>query len=343
MAYSALGELLIVFLLIVSSGRIFFLKYERIDTLAALAPAAFIISILQILAWNADIISVSLFVLSALAVITNIHALSRSAARLYVDHYSPVFIIFSVIVLLASVSGAVVIFRFAPVNVKPSDFGVSEKKLRMAGTFESGFIPAASFERSSADVYVYARTDGAAKNKTVILGCDKRGDAANYRPYMILLAKEGYTVITCDFYAEDGRWFTSPADWKYFRRFAMLIEFISQKTAFMKQKEFYTFGMMREFRAMETIAEKLFPGNGKYFLVSDVMGDTAAKELRKQNPRTISGMISLDSVMEYKTPGFGCVEQTDPLTAWYFGCSRDAKLFIPRYLVLQTVKAMGEK
>src|SRR5574344_576392 len=343
MVYSALGELLVVFLLIVSCGRIFFLKYERIDTLAVLAPAAFIIRILQILAWNADIISASLFVLSVLAVLTNIHALSRSAARLYVDHYSPVFIIFSVVVLLASVLSAVVIFKFAPVNVKPSDFGVSETKLRMSGTFESGFTPVTSFERSSADVYMYTRADGTGKNKTVLVGCDKRGDAANYRPYMILLAKEGYTVLACDFYAEDGHWFTTPADWKYFRRFAMCIEFVSEKTAFMKQKEFYTFGMMREYKAMETIADKLSPGKGKYFLVSDVMGDTAAKELRKQNPRKISGMISLDSVMEYKTPGFGCVEQTAPLAAWYFGCRRDTKLFIPRYLVLQTVKAMGEK
>ena len=42
------------------------------------------------------------------------------------------------------------------------------------------------------------------------------------------------------------------------------------------------------------------------------MGKTALSDFEKSNSEKIIGSFCLDSVSEYKTAGYGCVEQTDP-------------------------------
>lgn len=346
MTYSVLGELLIVFLLVVNSSRIFFLKYERVDTLAVLAPLAVVVALLQTAAWNADFISILILAVSLLALFTNMHSLARSASGLYVDHYSPVFIFFSVVVLICSLLTGVVIVKFAPVSVNASDSGVTETKIRLTGSFARGFSDAGYTDRTDAQLYVYKPADTKSAEQTdntvVIVGSDKRGDAAAYRPYMILLAEKGYTVVTCDFSAKDGGWFNTIADRRIVRRFAMLVAYLNDKEQFVRQKDFYTFGMIREYKAMMDIADKKFGSGRKFLIVSDGMADTAAVDVMKQSGGRVQGVFALDSISEYKTPGFGFVEQTDPLVASYFGLARDNTLFIPRYAVLKSVEAFKE-
>lgn len=341
MSYSVLGEMLVAFLLIVNSSRIFFLRYERIDTLAVLSPAALFIILLQIIAWNADFISVLLLIISIISLFTNMHALARSASRLYVDHYSPVFIIFSVIILVCSLFSTFVLVKYSPVEVKASDFNVIETKTRFKGSFSEGFTKAGYTDGTDAVLYVYEPASGKSAPEIVLVGCDKRGDAERYRPYMILLANEGYTVAACDFRAQDGKWFNTIADWHIIRRLAMCLSYLKDKKQFERQKDFYTFGMIREYTAMENIVSAKFGGR-QYFLVSDGMSVTAAGDVMRESGGKVKGIFALDSIAEYKTPGLGCIEQTDPLLASFLGYTRDKALFIPRYLVLKTVKAMEE-
>lgn len=338
MAYSVFGDLLVAFLLAASSARIFFLKYERLDTAAVLAPLALIVIVLQILAWNIDFISASLLVLALIAFLTNIRALSRLASKLYVDHYSPVFIVFSVLILIASIAIAFVAARFSPVAVNPGRSGVSETKTRLSGSFASGFSEAACFDKSSALLYVYEPQGEKKSSPIVIVGSDKRADAASYRPYMILLAAEGYTVMTCDFYAADGRWFNSIADLRIFRKFAMTVTYLFRRDYFSLQKDFYTFGTVREFSAMRAVAEKKFGNGVRFFIACDGMADAAAVDFIRDANGSVEGALALDSVRAYRTPGFGLLEQTDPLLAAFFALSRDTDMRLPRTLVSETLR-----
>ena len=72
------------------------------------------------------------------------------------------------------------------------------------------------------------------------------------------------------------------------------------------------------------------------------MGNTAIKDLYKNDADTIKGILSIDSVSEYKTAGYGCVEQTDPLLARLLGFKADSSLETPKKLVEETVKFIGE-
>ena len=70
------------------------------------------------------------------------------------------------------------------------------------------------------------------------------------------------------------------------------------------------------------------------------MGKTALSDFVKTNQNQIIGTFCLDSVSEYKTSGYGCVEQTDPFLAKILGTKKESDLFITKYLVLRTNQAI---
>ena len=338
MAYSVFGNLLAAVLLACSSARIFFLKYERVDTAAVLVPLSLVIVVLQIFSWNIDCISAALFVFVVIALCTNARALFRFASKLYVDHYSFAFIVLSVCIFIVSLALIGIIVRYAPVPLDPADFGVTETKTRLTGSFAPGFTEAEYFEKTSAMLYIYEPAGEKKSSPVVIVGSDKRADAASYRPYMILLAAQGYTVLACDFYAADGRWFNSFADLRIFRKYSMIASYLLQAERFSRQKDFYTFGMIREFGAMRDIARRKFGSGVELFIACDGMADGAAVDFIRQTNGNVTGALALDSISEYRTPGFGCIEQTDPLLASFFGVERDTALRVPRSLVSETVR-----
>ena len=340
MANSVLGNLLVAFLLVVASGRIFFINHDRVDTIAVLVPLAFAASVLQIIAWNADIVSMVLLVLSCLALFVNMRALSRVATKSYADVYSPAFIVFSVLIGIVSFAIAFIVIKYAPVNMVPKAYDVVETKTRLTGNFADGFKEAGYFALSDATLYLYEPLGEKKSDTVVIVGSDKRGDAAAYRPYMMLLAQKGYAVLTCDFYVDT--WFGSPLDVRYVRRLAMLASFFYDAEQFSRQKDFYTFNMRREYAAMQALARQKFGDDVRFCTICDGMADNAAVDIVRQDARNVTSALALDSINEYETHGFGCIEQTDPLLAAYFGHVRDKALLVPRYLVLQTVKRLEQ-
>lgn len=340
MAYSVLGNLLVAFLLIVASCRIFFLKHEHVDTVAVLVPIALIVSVLQIVAWNAEVISVLLFVLSCIALVVNMRALSRVVTNSYADVYNPALIVFSVLVGIASLAVAFIAVKYAPVNMVPDAYEVIETKTRLTGDFTNGFTEAGYFTVSNATLYMYEPLGERKSDTVVIVGSDKRGDAAAYRPYMMLLAQKGYPVLTCDFYGDT--WFNSIFNTRCIRRFAMLVSFFYDAGHFSRHKDFYTFNMIREYTAMQVLAYQKFGEGIRFCIVCDGMADNAAVDVVRQDVGNVTSALALDSISEYKTPGFGFIAQTDPLLAAYFGYTRDVTARVPRYLVQQTVERLEQ-
>ncbi|MDE5898704.1 MAG: alpha-1,2-fucosyltransferase [Treponemataceae bacterium] len=331
----AAGEFLIVFLLIVNCARIFFLKYGRRDALVVLAPVCVVLSVLQIAAWNVDAFSAALLLLSVFGFIINFRALLRFMSGLYIDRYSVAFRISATLLFLAALAVGVILAFLRPVGINPAKSGVSVEKIRLYGTFSRGFERAGAFERADAVISIYESDDAAVrKNQTVVLVPDKRADSVQYMPYLVSLAQMGYTVCTGDFYAKDVRWLHNIGDIRYFRRAAMLFAYFRDPARFASEKEFYTYNAMQECKALLRFAEGL--DASAIFFVGDSMTDTAVDDFSKLNQAEICGHLNLSSIPEYRTAGFGCVEQTMPLVARLLGCNRDSDLFVPKYLAMQT-------
>ena len=334
------GELLVFFLLMLTNLRVFFVRHARRDPLVSLAPFTLLISVLQIIAWGVEVFTLLAFIISILVFLSNFHAIFRYSERLYIDHYSPLMKIWAIFTIAISIAAISAIIIFAPVETKSEKINVTETTTRYTGNFRTGFERATSFSKSNLFLYKFspAQVSGSyVQNKGLILFVpDKRADSANYKPYLQTLAKEGYTVYSADFYADDGRWLHSWQDMRIFRRISMVVQSIMNNQKFMSQKEFYTYNIRLECEALVSLLEKENTGKQKFYLVCDMMGNTAIDDFEKLNEEKIAGTFKLDSIKEYVTTGYGCIEQTDPLLAWHFGLVRDSNQFMPTLMAKRT-------
>lgn len=334
------GELLIFVLLLLTNLRVFFVKHVRRDPLVSLAPTSLLISILQIIAWGIDFFTLLALIISITVFLSNFHALFRYSEHLYIDHYSPLMKIWSIFTTIISAIAITSLLIFASVDKQSEKLNVAEDSTYYTGNFRTGFEPAGTFSKPSLIIHKYSpieKSNAYVSLKGVILFVpDKRAESVNYKPYFQYLAREGYTVYSADFYADDGKWLHNWQDAKIFRRTAMVLHSLIDNQNFMSQREYYTYNIKQELQALGPIMEKECGYWKTYYIVSDVMANTAIADYYKENPEKIKGIFNLDSISEYKTPGYGCIEQTDPLLAAYFSLQRDVNYYTPILLAIKT-------
>ncbi|MCR5187508.1 MAG: hypothetical protein K6C97_01135 [Treponema sp.] len=342
------GELLVFLLLLLTNLRVFFVNHVRRDPLVALAPITFLLTILQIFSWGFDVFTTLGFIIGLLVFLSNFHAMFRYAERLYIDHYSPLMKTWALFTVLLSAAALVATIIFRPIELNPHKLGIEEKIYRYDGSFRSGFTPARFFSKADALLYDFSPATPLGQEKVqskdlIIFIADKRGDTQSYKPYLQLLAKEGYQVYSADFYADDLRWFHTLEDNKFLRRIASIYRSIRNPQWYMSQREFYTYNIMQECKAILKIVDENYGPDKSFYLVTDEMGQTAIVDFKKRNSDRIKGTLTLNTISTYKTPGYGCIEQTDPLLSLFFKLPRDKDLKAPKAMVESTLAITKSK
>ena len=340
------GELLIFVLLFITNFRVFFAKKPRRDPLTVVAPFTFLLSILQIIAWGVELLTVLGFVIAFLVLISNFHALFRYSEQLYIDRYSPLMKFWAVLTTFLSTVAIAATFLTAPVEFSPGELNVQKNLTNYNGSFRAGFQKANLFSYTNVNLYTFSpeennknilKTDSQDEEKPVILFFpDKRADTQNYIPYLQILAQKGFTVMSADFFCDDVKWMHSFEDFKLLRQTALVIQSLQDNQKFMAQREFYSYNILQECQAMLQFVDQNFSPQTKVFLVSDVMGNSAISDFAKMNSSRVNSVFFLDSVEEYKTAGYGCVEQTSPLTAYLLGQKREKTFYTPKILAERT-------
>ena len=349
------GELLVFALLFITNLRVFFVHHVRRDPLVVLAPFTFIVAIFQILAWGVDAFTALGLIIALFVLLSNFHAIFRYMEKLYVDHYSALMKVWSVFTIMVSAVALTATIYFAPLDSNPRTRTYAEKITYYKGSFRSGFDLAGPFNSKTLNLYEYSpdyesskkaskltppTAPEAAKNLIILLNCDKRGDTEHYKPYLRELASRGLTVYSADFYADDGRWHHSLADKKIFRRLVMVLESMLNRQRFEAEREYYSYNIAQEYEVLVPILRERCGADKKILLITDFMADIAADDFAKKNPDLIAGVLKLDTIEEYKTSGYGCIEQTDPLLAMAQGLKRDKTLKTPKLLADKTIEML---
>lgn len=311
------GELLILFMMLFCCSRMFFLKYGKVDFLTILAPLSVILSVLQIVAWGADIISLSIFCVSIFCFLTNFRALLRFSGNLYVDHYNFGFKAGAFLVIISCVFGIRLILVSMPELFKDKDFEIEKQKVLLTGDFIGGFEEAKLFDEKNAEIVIFKPLAEEKNNsKAVIVVPDKRADSLEYYPLMKYLAGNGYTVFAGDFYTRDLKWFRNAGDTKLFRKCLMKRNYRLNKVKFESQKEFYGYNTRRELEAMLDFVKKDFDS---VFVIGDWMSEISIPDFVSENADALSGYLILSSIEGYETPGLGFIQQTNPAYARFCG------------------------
>lgn len=342
------GELLVFVLLFITNLRVFFVHHVRRDPLVVLAPFTFIVAIFQILAWGIDLFTSLGLLIALFVLLSNFHAIFRYMERLYVDHYSALMKVWAVFTILISAVALAATIYFAPVESSKRTLKVSVSPSYYKGSFRSGFEKAGPFDSKALTLWEFrpdtSEADGLPQTQDIIvlLTPDKRGDTVNYVPYLEQLALRGITVSSADFFADDARWLHSFADRKILRRIVMVLQSLINRQSFEAQREYYSYNISQEYEVLIPLLRERYGADKKVLLITDFMADIAADDFAKKNPELIAGVLKLRDIEGYKTSGYGCIEQTDPLLAAALGLRRDKTLATPKLLASKTVEALND-
>ena len=343
MSNAVVGILIILFLIILNCGRLFFLKFGRVDVLTLLAPLCVILSILQIIAWKADFFSLILLGISVFCFFVNFRAFLRFLSGLYVDHYSFAFKIGAIVVLLAAIAEVVLVAMFFPRAIKDTDFNTKKTVKLLSGSFNYGFEKVGLLPVINCEMFIFEPTEESLKKDTVVLFFpDKRADTSHYEPYLMSLANNGYTVCSADYFSKDLKWFHSFADNRFFRRMFMIIKYFSNETMFATENEFYTYNTIKECEETLKFAKQYFGEDKKFFFVGDVMTFEGTKDFASRNLSSSEGYFNIAELEDYKTPGFGCVQQLVPVLGYKFNVEPSSDFFVPRKMAEETIKMIPE-
>ncbi len=339
------GQMLVLAILAVTCLRVYFISKTRIDSLVLFAPLAFFITILQIFANGLTIASWLVLCLSFIVFFINWRGVIRFCNHLFVDTYSIAFLISSSFCLVFTIFLAVVLILNIPVTLNPKKYAVQKDKINFYKSDYGEFTKEAEHPFKNPDVIITTYSpDSKQKNYendfVILFTPDKRAPKDAYEPYFILLAKAGFKVYAADF---GFGTITSAEKVKIEPLLYQNLVFKSRKNSktFFSQNTQYKTAYEKEYEMLSKIADNEEAHLKKFIIVGD--GITAESFGQIKNPaRTIYACISLNQIGEYKTSGFGFIEQSDPLLAnIFFGLKKDKKCFVPSYAVLKTKQIIG--
>lgn len=338
------GEMMILGLLFIICARVFFIRKTRIDSIVVFSPITFIFLALQILAWNLGYAEIILTILVCIVVFINHRAFLRFCNHLFVDSYSLLFFITSFILLVLITLSGILFFRFRPVQLDAKKYKVLKQVEYFSGDFSEGFSKSDNLNaKKNLKLITYSpdkKASGKDSDAVILFVPDKRADLFDYDSYLTLLAKEGFTVYAGEFGFSTVQQKKFSVD--FIRKKYLINLSLKDKVKYAAVTKEFPDTYAHEFETLCKIADEREAKVKKFFVCAD--GTVTGGFPRLQNTaRFIYGGISLNSIPEYKTSGFGFIEQSDPLFAKIkFNLNREQFAFTASYCVLKTKNAVQE-
>ena len=144
MTDSVIIDLLVLSLLLAVNFRLFFMTRGQRDVVVLLAPVALCICLLGLFAWDLSLPKALILLLAFFVFAENFHSLWRFCSKLYVDYFSPVLWLVSIVNILLIVALGVLVFLLRPLPVDP-DLQVTQRTIALSGSVRSGLTPRKGF------------------------------------------------------------------------------------------------------------------------------------------------------------------------------------------------------
>lgn len=336
MCDQTISELLILFIILYSFLRIFFKTKIKADSIAILPVVSLIFSLLSILAWGVTETELIVFFLAFFNVVWNFRAIIRLRARLIVDQYSVLFVLASLINIVLVIGAGIFIFLYRPVRCEPKKYNVSATEYYYKGSFDKGFtqyqkglgFPAAKIKRYTPEEYY------ADQRVTLFFIPEKSASIRTYEPYLVKLSQCGYTVYTAEFYSPDRIYAGKGKDFYLFRSFIfhLMQEHKEQEyDSLLKSKKYFA---AEEYKALTSIAGTISV-KGDFIFIGDKT-EAYSFDVPQPEANAPSLVIDLSKSEGYTTPGYGPIEQSDPVTGLFNGLKRDHSMYMSAHLAKET-------
>ena len=308
-----ISQLLVCLLMLPALLRILISNRKQKDTLIIFAPVAFFMSLLLVPAFELTFSILLIIIESTLIFIVNIPSLNRYSKKLYIDSFSPVYIIFTGILSVTLILLAVFLFLNKPEPAPHSETipDIKRTVFRMEGTHSNGFSESdRAFVLPDAVFYTVESNSEAAGKPVVVFITDVytvfRGNEAT----ITTLAERQNIVVAGDFFCEDGKY----TDSNIFKRDArsFYLRYLKHKESpVIKKSENYWKSLKKsELAALLSFAKQRYAGH-KIFIIADGLSAKAATEYISSQAADIK-LLALDESIAGYIPGYGNYAVLEP-------------------------------
>lgn len=376
MQYHTLAQILVVSLLIISNSRAFFLKKVKSDNLSVIPLISIIISILNILAFGINPLEILTFLLSFFVCLWNVRAFIRFTSGLVIDHFGPWFKFISSINLIFSLTLLVFVIIFMPINDNKKKFNVNLTIQNYKGDFKNGFEKTDfPFDKKSLTIYEISKNLEKSKNsqndktqsenliqnaensqenknenaeissetqnqnaqKIILFIPPKCANFNTYKNFLYKLAFDNYKIYCAEFNSSDYVWFNKFLDLKFLKTDCFIYEkffnpqkyenHIKEKSSLLRQE-------MRAFIKTLNLGDEQI-----VIFVSEDDFTNSLPVIQNEFPQKIDGIFDLnvdDSL--YATGGWGPIENTNPVLAFFLKIKKENSGFISSHLANELEK-----
>ena len=350
MNYQTLARLFLLLLLFFVNSRFLFIKNSKTDNLSVIPFFSLFISIMNILAYGINPLEITLFLLTFFVCLWNFRALLRFNSALVIDAYGPLFKLSSTVNLIFTIVLCVLVIIFIPAKDNKNKFKIQVTSQNYSGNFTSGFAEQKNpFEKKSLVIYEISKKSELKKEnspvsenlisaeekqnlqKTVLFLPPKNANFQVYKNFLYKLAFDGYKVYFADFNSSDAQWFNKFQNLHFLRTDSFRYEklFHPQKyESHIKSKSNLIQMEMRQFVKTVNPAQ-----NEIVFLLTEDDLTNSLPKMQTEFPGTISGTFDLNiNDGLYSSGGWGPIENTDPLLAFFLGLKKEKSGFISSHL-----------
>ena len=365
MQYHTLAQILVVSLLIISNSRAFFLKKVKSDNLSVIPLISIIISILNILAFGINPLEILTFLLSFFVCLWNVRAFIRFTSGLVIDHFGPWFKFISSINLIFSLTLLVFVIIFMPINDNKKKFNVNLTIQNYKGDLKNGFEKTDfPFDKKSLTIYEISKNPEKSKNlqndktqaensletenpetlaeissetqnqnaqKIILFIPPKCANFNTYKNFLYKLAYDNYKVYCAEFNYSDYVYFNKFFDLKFLKTDFFIYEKLLDEKKYknhIKAKSGLLRQEMRAFiKTLDLNDEQIT------FLVTEDDFTNSLPVIQNEFPQKIDGIFDLnvdDSL--YATGGWGPIENTNPVLAFFLKVKKENSGFISSHL-----------
>lgn len=351
MSDSTLANFLILAMLLTGNARFMSVSRSKKDTLSILPFLAFLVSIANIFVFDLSFENLVLLIFSLWCSIWNVRAVLRLFSDLIIDQYDVKLKLICALNSLLTLALIAASIYFRPVNYKQIKLPISQKTTLYSGSLEKGFSKIKQpFALPSIKLYnltpKFYDSDDQNKNRTIVLFVTPETTSPDvYSLFFQKLAHSGFSVYCVESYEQlslDSNTLTLDlilqfvqnlpqklTTLKWFNRFFAARQNFFDRTEY-EERIKTNDRFKKKFEALITLCNAT--PDDTIFLVTEDDAAGFLSTFSKKSPKKIAGTFDLCFIDEYKTKGYGPVENTDPLTAFFLKVEPDRSGYMSNHL-----------
>ncbi len=331
MTKQTLADLLVLSILFIGNARFLLIKKSKKDSLSVVPFFALFFSLVNVFVFTLSFENFLISILAFWSSLWNIRAVYRAFTDSIFDRYGLRLSLICALNTILTVLLIVCTIYFRPMDIEKTKLPIRQETILYSGNFQEGYLKIEKpFSFTSLSLSVYSpKSSSQGGRKIVLFVPPETTTPKTYAAFFQKLAFEGFYVYSAELYPElSFKFLKHPLKTRFFRHFIAIKNCFFNRVEY--EKKIDTDALKETFWALLSLSSP--HPQDTVFLVTEDDFFSFMPEVKQLSFGVVKGSYDLSYIEEYKTKGFGPLENTDPFLGVFMGVSPDLSGYMSSHL-----------